>query len=202
MEIIDKKVSDLIPYVNNARNHPDEQILQIAASIKEFGFVNPILLDGANGVVAGHGRLAGAKKLNMDTVPCIELSHLSEAQKRGYIIADNQLTLTSEWNTELLGLEIENLKDLDFDIDLLGFDDGFLEDILNDVEEVEFPELADGDKEPFQQVTYTLHDEQHKIVMDAVLKAKTHPVIDTGLNENSNGNAITYICEQWLNNVS
>ena len=145
MEIIDKKVSDLIPYVNNARNHPDEQILQIAASIKEFGFVNPILLDGANGVVAGHGRLAGAKKLNMDTVPCIELSHLSEAQKRGYIIADNQLTLTSEWNTELLGLEIENLKDLDFDIDLLGFDDDFLAGL--EIDEVQ-EGLTDEDAVP------------------------------------------------------
>lgn len=197
MNIIKKLVSELIPYANNSRTHSDSQVDKIAASIKEFGFMNPIILDGDNGVIAGHGRLMAAKKLKIKDIPCLEAIHLTEAQKKAYIIADNAIALDSDWDMDFLKVEIEGLDELDFDLDLLGLD----EDIINNVEESDFPELADGDKDPFQQITFTLHDEQHDIVTDAVLKAKMHPEIDTGLNENSNGNAITYICEQWLQNV-
>ena len=100
----------LIPFARNARMHSDEQVSQIAASIKEFGFTNPILLDGENGVIAGHGRLAAARVLGLKTVPCIELGHLSEAQKRAYIIADNKLALNGGWNEELLRLVLTDLK--------------------------------------------------------------------------------------------
>ena len=102
LEVIYRKTSELIPYVNNARTHSDEQVAQIAASIKEFGFNAPILLDGDNGIIAGHGRLMAAKKLGLEQVPCIELKHLSEAQKKAYILADNKLALNAGWDSQLL----------------------------------------------------------------------------------------------------
>lgn len=118
-----KSVDKLIPYVNNARTHDEKQVTQIAASIKEFGFNNPILLDGDNGVVAGHGRLMAAKKLGLKEVPCIELSHLSEVQKKAYILADNKLALNASWDNELLGLELKALTNADIDLINLGFDE-------------------------------------------------------------------------------
>lgn len=114
-------IKTLIPYVNNARTHNDEQIKQIAASIKEFGFTNPVLIDKDNGIVAGHGRVQGARLLGMEEVPCIRLEYMTEAQKKAYIIADNKLALNAGWDEELLKLELDNLKELNFDLDLLGF---------------------------------------------------------------------------------
>jgi DNA modification methylase len=130
LKVIYKPTKDLIPYVNNSRKHSEKQITQIAASIKEFGFNNPILLDGKNGLIAGHGRLEAAIKLNMDKIPTIEISHLSEAQKKAYIIADNQLTLNADWDRDALKLEFEFLNEAEFDLDLLGFDEKF-QDLLN-----------------------------------------------------------------------
>lgn len=122
-EIVSKPVDSLIPYARNSRTHSDEQVAQIAASIREFGFTNPVLIDGECGIIAGHGRVLAARKLGMDDVPCIELSHLTEAQKRAYIIADNKLALNAGWDDELLALELGELGDLGFDLDLTGFDD-------------------------------------------------------------------------------
>lgn len=191
-------VVDLIPYVNNTRTHDEKQIAQVASSIKEFGFTNPVLIDSDNGIIAGHGRILAAQKLKLEQVPCIVLDGLTDAQKKAYVIADNQLALNAGWDLDKLKLEVENLNELDFDIELLGFDDDFLE-LITDVE-CELPSLQEGDRDPFQQKTFTLHDEQADIIDDAITKAKTNPVIDSGINENSNGNAIAYICEQWLNN--
>ena len=123
-------ITDLIPYVNNARTHSDEQIAQIAASIKEFGFTNPILLDGTNGIIAGHGRLMAARKLSLDTVPCIQLSHLSDKQRKAYILADNRLAMNSGWDTQLLTLELKSLDDEGFDLEMLGFDADELANLL------------------------------------------------------------------------
>ena len=117
-----RKVNELIPYINNSRTHSDAQVAQIAASIREFGWTNPVLIDGENGIIAGHGRLKAAMLLNMEEVPVIELSHLSETQKKAYIIADNKLAMNAGWDMELLKLEISELEDKDFNIDLLGFD--------------------------------------------------------------------------------
>ena len=122
IEVKQISITDLIPYVNNARVHSDEQVSQIAASIKEFGFNNPILTDGDNGVIAGHGRLMAAKKLNLDTAPVIELSHLSETQKKAYILADNKLAENATWDDELVQVELEALSAEDFDFGLIGFD--------------------------------------------------------------------------------
>ncbi|WP_258117159.1 ParB/Srx family N-terminal domain-containing protein [Mesorhizobium onobrychidis] len=113
----------LIPYAKNARTHSDAQVAQIAASIREFGWTNPVLVDGANGIIAGHGRLLAARKLGLQQVPVIELLGLSEAQKRALVIADNKLALNAGWDTELLGLELADLGELGFNLSLTGFDD-------------------------------------------------------------------------------
>ena len=115
-------MADLIPYARNSRTHSDAQVAQIAASIREFGFTNPVLVDGVNGVIAGHGRILAARKLGMDTVPVIELAHLSETQKRAYVIADNKLALNAGWDDEMLRVEFEELGDAGFDLALTGFD--------------------------------------------------------------------------------
>ena len=130
LEITYKKTDELIPFVNNSRTHDELQVNQIAASIKEFGFTNPILLDGEDGIIAGHGRLQAARLLGLDEVPTIRLDGLDELQKRAYVIADNKLALNAGWDSELLQLEIQNLQDKDFDIGLLGFDEKELMQIL------------------------------------------------------------------------
>jgi len=117
-------VQDLIPYANNARTHSDAQVAQIAASIREFGFTNPILTDGVRGIIAGHGRLLAARKLGMETVPIIELSHLTPAQRRAYVLADNRLALSAGWDADLLRLELGALQADGFDLSLTGFDIG------------------------------------------------------------------------------
>tara|TARA_R110000868_G_scaffold105695_1_gene290234 strand:- start:720 stop:1310 length:591 start_codon:yes stop_codon:yes gene_type:complete len=121
MKIQDVAVNKLIPYAKNSRIHSDQQVAQIAASIKEFGFRNPILVDGV-GVIAGHGRLLAAQKLGLDKVPTIDCSDMTESQKKAYIIADNKLALNAGWDNDLLKLEIGDLQEENFNIDILGFD--------------------------------------------------------------------------------
>lgn len=141
-----KSIDKLIPYINNSRTHSDEQISQIAASIHEFGFTNPMLLDGDNGIIAGHGRLMAAKKLELEEVPTIELKGLSEAQKKAYIIADNKLALNANWDNELLEIELEDLQELDFDIELLGFDNSEIIDLIGGEPDREPDDFKDVDE--------------------------------------------------------
>jgi ParB-like chromosome segregation protein Spo0J len=140
-------IDELVPYARNPRTHSEEQIAQIAASIREFGFTNPILIDGKNGIIAGHGRFAAAKELGFDQVPCIDLSHLTEEQKRALVIADNKLALNGGWNEDLLRLELTDLKELGTNLELTGFDAMELADIMlgKDVEFKEFDESAADD---------------------------------------------------------
>ena len=116
-------IDTLIPYANNARVHSDKQILQIASSIKEFGFTNPVLIDKDNGIIAGHGRVEAARKLGHKEVPVIRLEHLSEAQKKAYILADNKIAMNSTWDDQLLALELQTIGDLGINLDFTGFDD-------------------------------------------------------------------------------
>ena len=125
-------VADLIPYGRNARTHSDAQVAQIAASIREFGFTNPILVDGDRGVIAGHGRLLAARMLNMPEVPIIELSHLTAAQKRAYVLADNRLALSAGWDEDLLRNELGDLRIGGFDLGLTGFDPGEIDLLFAD----------------------------------------------------------------------
>ena len=121
IEIQYKATEDLIPYARNSRTHSAEQVAQIAASIREFGWTNPVLIDGENGIIAGHGRVLAAHKLGETQVPTIELSHMSDTQKRAYIIADNKLALNAGWDSEMLALEIDDLKEAGFDLSFTGF---------------------------------------------------------------------------------
>ena len=123
-------VNSLVPYARNARTHSDAQVAQIAASIAEFGFTNPILTDGARGVIAGHGRLAAARKLALTDVPVIELSHLTAIQKKAYILADNRIAANAGWDEELLKLELVELDEADFNLELMGFDAEEIERLL------------------------------------------------------------------------
>jgi DNA modification methylase len=127
-----RRVETLIPYARNPRTHSDEQVAKIAASIVEFGWTSPVLVDGASGIIAGHGRLAAAQRLGLAEVPVIELAHLSPAQKRAYIIADNRLALDAGWNDELLALELADLTEAGYDLALTGFDATEIEALLAD----------------------------------------------------------------------
>jgi ParB-like chromosome segregation protein Spo0J len=137
LKIVYKKTEDLIPYARNSRTHDEGQVAQIAASIKEFGWTNPILLDGQNGIIAGHGRVMAAQKLNETKVPTIELSHLTNEQKRAYVIADNKLALNAGWDNELLALEINDLKDVGYDLDILGFGEHELQSLFGNEEKTD-----------------------------------------------------------------
>lgn len=135
MESIEwKETGELIPYSNNSRTHSEKQVQQVAASIKEFGFTNPILIDEDNGIIAGHGRLQAAQLLGMDKVPTIALEGFTEAQRKAYVIADNQLAMNAGWDLDALKVEVDRLTELDFDLDLLGFDDDVLADLINTIE--------------------------------------------------------------------
>ena len=125
-----RPLGELIPYARNPRTHTDAQVAQIAASIREFGWTNPVLVDGESGIIAGHGRVMAARKLGLERVPVIELAHMSEAQKRAYVLADNQLALNAGWDDELLRLELADLSELGFDLGLIGFGEGELERLL------------------------------------------------------------------------
>ena len=128
-------VAGLIPYARNSRTHSDAQVSKIAASIKEFGFLNPIIVDGDNGIIAGHGRVMAAQKLGLDTLPTIEAGHLTDAQRRAYIIADNRLALDAGWDNEMLKVELSDLAAQDFDLSLTGFEAGEIADFLADPNE-------------------------------------------------------------------
>lgn len=151
LEVAYIATTDVIPYVNNARSHSEQQVAQVAASIKEFGFNNPILIDEHNGVIAGHGRLAAAQKLGLELIPTITLAGLTDAQRKAYVIADNKLTENSRWDFDLLSLEIEQLKDLDFDVALLGFSEVELDGISSEEMDMSvLDELDDEEVEGFE----------------------------------------------------
>jgi ParB-like chromosome segregation protein Spo0J len=141
MQIKQVNVSELIPYAKNSRTHSDAQVAQIAASIKEFGWTNPILVDGEKGVIAGHGRLMAARKLGMDKVPVIELKDMTDTQKKAYIIADNQLAMNGGWDAGLLMVELTELGEEGFDLELLGFDSKELSKLLE-------PDQVEGNTDP------------------------------------------------------
>ena len=149
-------VGKLLRYAKNSRTHSDEQVEQLVNSIREFGFTNPVLIDEKNELIAGHGRLAAAEILDMDKVPAIRLSNLSEKQKKAYRIADNKLALNAGWDMQLLAEEVKELMDDDFDIDLLGFNDAELDEMLSD----EQPQEEDDNSSPVVQIKYLAIDKE------------------------------------------
>ena len=162
-----KDVGELIPYVNNARTHTDEQINKVAASIKEFGFLNPILISDDNVITAGHCRLLAAKKLGFKKVPCILENHLTEAQRKAYVLADNKLSLDAGWDEELLKIEIESLEEYGFNVELTGFSEeelGQLFDLGNETEEDDFDVEGELEKPTFSKTGDIWTLGRHKVI--------------------------------------
>jgi ParB-like chromosome segregation protein Spo0J len=150
-------VEALIPYARNARKHSDEQVAQLAASIREFGFNNPVLVDRDNGIIAGHGRVLAARKLGLEAVPCLRLDHLTETQRKAYILADNRLAeLGGGWDEEMLKLEIEQLQELKFDINFTGFNESEVDALLNQIDETTNTEKG---KNPLEKLDKYLESE-------------------------------------------
>ncbi|MAM62359.1 site-specific DNA-methyltransferase [Maritimibacter sp. UBA3975] len=179
-QIEHRPVAALIPFANNARTHSADQVALIAGSIREFGFNNPVLVDGQNGVIAGHGRLLAANKLGLSTVPVIELGHLTEAQKRAYILADNRLAERAGWDKELLSLELGDLSELGVDLEAIGFDGAELDDLLNlgevDPKEEDIPEVP---AEPISRPGDVWLLGNHRIICgDATDKATVDRLLD------------------------
>jgi hypothetical protein len=196
--ITTRAVGDLIPYASNARTHSPEQIAQIAASIREFGFTNPVLVDADGGIVAGHGRVLAAQKLGLTEVPTIDVGYLTAAQRKAYVLADNKIALNAGWDDELLAIELSGILELGMGVEVIGFSEAELTKLGVGVEATEMPELPSGEKPPFTQMTFTLHDDQAADVIAALAAAKAMgPFGDTG-NENSNGNALARVAELFL----
>jgi len=188
----------LVPYARNARTHSPAQVAQLAASIREFGWTNPVLIDETGSIIAGHGRVLGARELGMQAVPCLRLTGLTDAQKRAYVLADNQLALNAGWDDALLAEELSALGAMEFDLGVLGFGQDDIERILRDVETVDLPALPADDKAPFQRLAFVLHDSQADTLWRAIKAAKgLGPFLDA-VNDNSNGNALARICETFL----
>ena len=148
MQIEYISVRELRPYSNNARTHSRKQIQQIAKSIEKFGFCNPVLVDDAKQIIAGHGRVEAAKLLGIDAVPTCQLSHLSDAEKRAYVLADNKLAEKAGWDRELLAIELEGLIELDVDIELTGFETAEIDLILEDARETSGASTGPEDTAP------------------------------------------------------
>jgi len=176
-----KKVDELIPYNKNARLHSEAQVAQIAASIIEFGFTNPVLIDGEKGIIAGHGRLMAAKKLGLKKVPVVVLDHLSETQKKAYIIADNKLAENAGWDEEILASELADLKNEDFNLDLIGFEDQELEKIFANLyekeNEQESEEIPEPEEKPISKSGDVWILGKHKLICGDSTDQKTYELL-------------------------
>lgn len=180
-------VSELIPYVRNARTHSEAQVSQIAASIREFGFLSPILVAEDNTILAGHGRLAAALKLGLKKVPCVKENHLTETQKRAYIIADNKLSLNAGWDSELLAVELSELEGADFNLDLLGFDEAELSSIFDadkDVSDDDFDVEKELEEPCFSKTGDMWTLGKHRVICGDATKLETFKTLleDTKVN--------------------
>jgi hypothetical protein len=195
-----RPIRQLIPSARNARQHSDEQIEEIAASMSEFGWTMPILIDEAGSIIAGHGRVLAAEQLGIDQVPTMIARGWSEAQKRTYLIADNKLTMNASWDQALLRIELQDLASLGFD-SLTGFSEAELREMGIGVEALGgMPVLAEGERSPFQQMTFILHASQSETVSDAIEAASRAlgPPTEASENKNQNGNALAEICRAYL----
>jgi ParB-like chromosome segregation protein Spo0J len=158
-------IDKLIPYARNARTHSDEQVAQIAASIKEWGWTTPVLVDEDGGIIAGHGRTLAAQKLKMTEVPVMMAKGWSDAKKRAYVLADNKLALNAGWDNEMLALELAEIGELGFDLELIGFDLQEIATILDDQNEIEEPESVDY-KEMFNIIVECSNEEEQEKIFN------------------------------------
>ena len=177
-ELVD--VDRLIPYINNARTHSKEQVTRLASSIKEFGFINPVITDGEHGILAGHGRIMAAKQLGIKQVPCISAAYLTEAQKKAYILADNRLPMDAGWDNDLLKIEIESLQGEGFDIALTGFDEKEIADLFaadNEAQEDGFDVDEELSKPCFSQAGDVWHLGKHRVICGDSTKQDTYAAL-------------------------
>lgn len=171
-------VDSLIPYARNSRTHSDEQVAQIAASIREFGFLSPIIVDGDKGIIAGHGRVLAAQKLGMESLPCIEASHLTDAQRRAYVIADNKLALNAGWDNELLRIELDALADMGFDLDLTGFEPDEITGGDDDIIGVADDRILDYLESPVKTLNVSIPADQYDEFYDTAERYKQQAELD------------------------
>jgi len=196
-------LDSIVPYGENPKEHPQEQVDKIASSIQRFGWDQPIVVDGDGTIIKGHGRYQAAQKLGLDEVPVIEQPDLSDAEVRAARIADNRVA-ESEWNDELLATEFELLREQEMSIEATAFDSDEIDDVEKglepDEEEIEeaFGDLPDGERDPIRQRTFTLAEEQLDTVETAVERAKDDADTDHPVNSNENGNALAAVCEAYL----
>ena len=177
-ELVD--VDKLIPYINNARTHSKEQVTRLASSIKEFGFINPVITDGEHGILAGHGRIAAAKQLGIKQVPCISADYLTEAQKKAYILADNRLPMDAGWDNDLLKIEIESLQAEGFDVGITGFDEKEIADLFaadNEAQEDGFDVDEELSKPCFSQAGDVWHLGKHRVICGDSTKQDTYAAL-------------------------
>lgn len=180
-------ITKLVPYVNNARTHSPEQINKLRSSLREFGFINPVIIDRDFGVIAGHGRILAAKEEGIAEVPCVFADHLTEAQKKAYIIADNRMAMDAGWDEELLRVEIEALQAEAFDLSLTGFDEKELSDLFKDdtdVQEDDFDVDAELEKPTFSKSGDVWTLGQHRLVCGDSTKAETFAILMNGRKAN------------------
>lgn len=189
-------IAKLIPYARNARTHSDAQVGQIAASIREWGWTMPVLVDETGTIIAGHGRVLAAHLLSIRDVPVMVARGWTEAQRRAYTLADNKLALNAGWDEQLLGLEMSDLRDFGTNLELVGFTAVEITDLLGAVDTVRLPDLPNGDRNPFQEMTFIVHDDQVVVIKEAMRQAKARGPFE-GPNENSNGNALARVCEAY-----
>ncbi len=182
-------IDELIPYANNARTHSKEQITKIRSSLREFGFVNPVLIDKDKNIIAGHGRCEAAKAEGIKEVPCVMVEHLTEAQKKAYIIADNKLALDAGWDNEILAVELESLKDLNFDVELTGFNAAEIDDLFSNIHDKEvsdddFDVDAALEEEPISKQGDLWLLGRHRLVCGDSTKAETYESLMDGKKAN------------------
>lgn len=187
MQIIDKDINEIKPYAKNAKKHPDEQVARIANSIREFGFRQPLVIDKNNVLVIGHGRLAAAKRLGYDTVPCLYADDLTDEQIKALRLADNK-TNESDWDFDFLDVELDDITDID--MSQFGFDittmDGFGEEFT----------LPDGEKSDMCQITFYLHENQKELI-EYAMSIIGDDIVETFGNKNKHGNQIYEVVRQW-----
>ena len=185
MELVD--IGKLIPYINNARTHSPEQITKLRSSLREFGFINPILVDKDYNILAGHGRLAAAKEEGISKIPCVFVEHLTDAQKKAYIIADNRMAMDAGWDDDLLRVELESLQGADFDMLLTSFDEAELSKLFddgNDVKEDDFDVEAELEKPCFSKQGDIWHLGRHRLICGDSTKAETYDKLMNGTKAN------------------
>lgn|SRR6202035_1327416 len=199
-ETADWAIDKLTPYARNPRLHSPEQIAQIAKAILHFGFTNRVLIDEDGTIIAGHGRVLAAELLKLDTVPVMIARGWSAEDRRAYVIWDNQSSLNASWDDPLLAAEVADLNLANYMLPLLGFGDEELGDLLRFGTPLDqMPNLSDADRAPFQQITFTLHDDQVAVVAKALKLAKSIRDVGEGSpNQNSNGNALAAICAAYI----